>query len=178
MKCWELENLFPPHSLQLIKGSFLEGDPPYLMHPHSHQSLIHLQITFASNFKIYPGSDHLLPLSFYNCSCLSKYHLSHRLLLPSHFSRVQLCVTPQKAAQQAPPSLGFSRQEHWSGLPFPSPMHESEKWKWSRVWPSATPWTAIFRLLHPWNFPGKSTGVHCLLCHIDYWNSILINLPI
>ena len=30
-------------------------------------------------------------------------------------------------AHQAPPSLGFSRQEHWSGLPFPSPMHESEK---------------------------------------------------
>ena len=35
-------------------------------------------------------------------------------------------------AHQAPPSLGFSRQEHWSGLPFRSPMHESEKWKWSR----------------------------------------------
>ena len=35
------------------------------------------------------------------------------------------------AAHQAPPSLGFSRQEHWSGLPFPSPMHESENWKWS-----------------------------------------------
>ena len=33
------------------------------------------------------------------------------------------------AAHQAPPSLGFSRQEHWSGLPFPSPMHKSEKWK-------------------------------------------------
>ena len=30
------------------------------------------------------------------------------------------------AAHQAPLSLGFSRQEHWSGLPFPSPMHESE----------------------------------------------------
>ena len=30
------------------------------------------------------------------------------------------------AAHQAPPSLGFSRQEHWSGLPFPYPMHESE----------------------------------------------------
>src|SRR5574341_849406 len=27
------------------------------------------------------------------------------------------------AAHQAPPSLGFSRQEYWSGLPFPSPMH-------------------------------------------------------
>ena len=30
------------------------------------------------------------------------------------------------AAHQAPPSLGFSRQQHWSGLPFPSPMQESE----------------------------------------------------
>ena len=30
------------------------------------------------------------------------------------------------AAHQAPPSLGFSRQEHWGGLPLPSPMHESE----------------------------------------------------
>ena len=45
----------------------------------------------------------------------------------NHFSRVRLCATPQTAAHQAPPSLGFSRQEHWSGLPFPSPMHESEK---------------------------------------------------
>ena len=54
------------------------------------------------------------------------------LLLLSHFSRVRLCATPETAAHQAPPSLGFSRQEHWSGLPLPSPMHESEKWKWSR----------------------------------------------
>ena len=53
------------------------------------------------------------------------------LLLLSRFSRVRLYATPQTAAHQAPPSLGFSRQEHWSGLPFPSPMHESEKWKWS-----------------------------------------------
>ena len=49
------------------------------------------------------------------------------LLLLSRFSRVRLCATPQTAAHQAPPSLGFSRQEHWSGLPFPSPVHESEK---------------------------------------------------
>ena len=41
------------------------------------------------------------------------------LLLLSRFSHVRLCVTPQTAAHQAPPSLGFSRQEHWSGLPFP-----------------------------------------------------------
>ena len=49
------------------------------------------------------------------------------LLLLRHFRRVRLCVTPLTAAHQAPPSLGFSRQEHWSGLPFPSPMHESEE---------------------------------------------------
>ena len=49
------------------------------------------------------------------------------LLLLSCFSRVRLSVTPETAAQQAPLSLGFSRQEHWSGLPFPSPMHENEK---------------------------------------------------
>ena len=49
------------------------------------------------------------------------------LLLLSHFSRVRLCATPETAAHQAPPSLGFSRQKYWSGLPFPSPMHESEK---------------------------------------------------
>ena len=52
------------------------------------------------------------------------------LLLLSCLSCVWLCATPQTAAHQAPPPLGFSRQEHWSGLPFPSPMHESEKWKW------------------------------------------------
>ena len=44
----------------------------------------------------------------------------------SHFSCVRLCVTPETAAHQAPLSLGFSRQEHWSGLLFPSPVHESE----------------------------------------------------
>ena len=44
-------------------------------------------------------------------------------------SRVPPCATPETAAHQAPTSLGFSRQKHWSGLPFPSPMHENEKRK-------------------------------------------------
>ena len=64
-------------------------------------------------------------------------------------------------SHQAPLSLGFSRQEHWSGLPFPSPMHESEKWKWSRSVVSDSSWPHGLqptRLLHPWDFPGKSTG--------------------
>ena len=52
---------------------------------------------------------------------LVKGQLLHLLLL-SRFSRVRLCVTPQTAAHQAPPSLGFSRQEHSSALLFPSPQ--------------------------------------------------------
>ena len=67
--------------------------------------------------------------------CIIKMKLTKRvsnnmvrcLLLLSRFSHVRLCATPQAAAHQAPPSLEFSRQEHWSGLPFPSPMHEGEK---------------------------------------------------
>ena len=50
-----------------------------------------------------------------------KYPETVLLLLLSRFSRVRLCATPQRAAHQAPPSLGFSRQEHWSGLPCPPP---------------------------------------------------------
>ena len=46
---------------------------------------------------------------------------THACML-SHFSRVQLWVTPWTAAHQAPLSTGFSRQEGWSGLPFPSPF--------------------------------------------------------
>ena len=88
--------------------------------------------------------------------------LKEMLLLLSHFSRVQLCATPWTAAHQAPLSQEFSRQEHWSGFPFPSPMHESEKWKWSRsvVSNSLQPHgLQPTRLLCPWDFPGKSTGV-------------------
>ena len=72
------------------------------------------------------------------------------------------------APHQAPPSLGFSRQKHRSGLPSHSPMHESKKWNWSHSVLSDTQrphGLQPTRLLHPWDFPGKSTGAgcHCLL---------------
>ena len=41
-------------------------------------------------------------------------------------SRVQLFATPSTVAYQASPSMGFFRQEYWSGLPFPSPKQEKE----------------------------------------------------
>ena len=113
----------------------------------------------------WPDSQYRNQIGYILCS---QRWRSSMLLLLSHFSCVQLCATPQTAARQAPSSLGFSREEHRSGLPFPSPMHEREKWKWSHPVVSDS-WRPHglqpTRLLHPWDFPGKSTGVgcHCLL---------------
>ena len=73
------------------------------------------------------------------------------------------------AAHQTTPSLGFSRQEHWSGLPFPSPMHESEKWKWSPSvvsGPSATPWTAAFQAPPSMGFSRQ-----------EYWSGVPLPSP-
>ena len=86
----------------------------------------------------------------------------------SHFSHVWLCVTPQTAAHQAPPSRRFSRQEHWSGLPFPSLMHESEKWKWkwSCVLLLATPWTAAYQAPPSMGFSRQ-----------EYWSGVPLPSP-
>ena len=53
-------------------------------------------------------------------------------------SRVRLLATLWTAAYQAPPSMGFSRQEYWSGMPLPSPIQLL-----SRVQLFANPWTAV-----------------------------------
>ena len=73
------------------------------------------------------------------------------------------------AAHQVPPSLGFSSQEHWSGLPFPSPMRESEIVQSCLALHDpmncSLPGSSIHGI-----FPGKSTGVgcHCLLCSNEH----------
>ena len=77
---------------------------------------------------------------------------------------LQSCPTlcnPIDGSHQAPPSLGFSRQEHWSGLPFPSPMHESEVTQSCPTLSDPMDCMQPTRLLRPWDFPGKSTGVGC-----------------
>ena len=47
--------------------------------------------------------------------------LQHMKVKVKSLSHVRLLATPWTAAYQAPPPMGFSRQEYWSGLPFPSP---------------------------------------------------------
>ena len=80
---------------------------------------------------------------------------------------LQSCPTlcdPIDGSHHAPPSLGFSRQQRGSGLPFPSPMHESEKSKvksLSHVWLLATPWTAACQAPPSTGFSRQSTGVGC-----------------
>ena len=100
-------------------------------------------------------------------------------------SRVRLFATPW--TYQAPPSMRFSRQEYWSGLPFPSPRDLPDPGieprspalqadaltseppgkpseVTSRVQLFVTPWTVDNQpppMESPWDFPGKSTGVGC-----------------
>ena len=113
-----------------------------------------------------------IPFSFASGAAVNSFSASRGLLLLlllSHFSRVQLCATPETAAHQAPPSLGFSRQEHWSGLPFPSPMCESEKWKWSRSVGSGlftTPWTAAYQAPPSMGFSRQ-----------EYWSGVPLPSP-
>ena len=89
------------------------------------------------------------------------------LLLLSHFSHVRLCATPWMAAHQVPPSLGFSKQEYWSGLPFPSPMHPCMLNCFSRVRLYATLWTAAYQA-------PLSTG----FSRQEYWSGLPLSSPI
>ena len=100
------------------------------------------------------------------------------LLLLSHFSCVRLCATPQTAAHQALPSLGFSRQEHWSGLPFPSPMHEGEKWKWSH--------SVVSNLSNPMDCSLPGSSIHGIfqarvlewgaIAFSDHWMQLMLKM--
>ena len=78
-------------------------------------------------------------------------------------SRVRLLATPWTAAYQAPPIIGFSRQEYWSGVPLVSqkaPAAAAAKSLQSCpiLRPHGLQHT---RLLRPWDSPGKNTGVGC-----------------
>ena len=85
---------------------------------------------------------------------------------------LQSCPTlcdPIDGSHQAPPSLGFSRQVHWSGLPFPSPMHVSEsESEVAQSCPTiATPWTAAYQA-------PPSTG----FSRQKYWSGVPLPSPV
>ena len=97
----------------------------------------------------------------------------------SRFSCVQLCATRWTIAHQAPLSMGFSRQEHWSGLPcsppgdLPDPGMETASFMSSALAGSSLPLAppgksyGLFSLpphglYSPWNSPGQNAGVGSL----------------
>ena len=128
----------------------------------------------------------------------SKTYCCYIIIKVKQLSHVQLFVTPWTVAQQAPLSMGFSKQQDRSGLPFPSPgdlpdpgieprsptlqtdallskpyLIISTELKEKHTLQSLSEVTQSCptpcrphglqptRLLCPWNFPGKSTGVGC-----------------
>ena len=112
---------------KVFLGAWVLGANIYYIHTHTHiciHTYTHTLLQTPNMKRIFNGSD---------------FSVFTLLLLLSHFSRVQLCVNPQTAAHQAPPSLGFSRQEHWSGLPFPSPGHACVLSCFGSVWLCGTP---------------------------------------
>ena len=97
---------------------------------------------------------------------ITRYHSTPTAAAAS--KSLQSCPTlcdPIDGSPPGFPSLRFSRQEHWSGLPFPSPMHESEKWKWSRS-VLATPWTAAYQAPLPMGFSRQ-----------EYWSGLPLPSP-
>ena len=87
---------------------------------------------------------------------------------------LQSCSTlcdPIDGSSPGSPISGFSRQEHWSGLPFPSLTHESEKWKWSCSVESDSLW------LHGLQLPGSS--VHGIFqARVLEWGAIAFSCVI
>ena len=122
--------------------------------------------------------------------------LVYVLCMLSHFSCVRLFANPWIVAHQAPLSMGFSRQEYWSGMPFPTLSVLCKLLlllllllsRFSRVRRCATPQTAAHQPpspnSRPWDSPGKNTGVGChfllqdlfithSFCYIPETNTIL-----
>ena len=112
---------------------------------------------------------HILTNTFIFCFWDYSHNSGKGQTVAAAAKSLQSCPTlcdPIDSSPPGSPSLGFSRQEHWNGLPLPSPMHESENWKGSLfvVSNSSRPHgLQPTRLLHPWDLPGKSTGVGCQL---------------
>ena len=81
--------------------------------------------------------------------------------MPS-LSHVRLFVTPWTVAYQAPPSMGFSREEYWSGLPFPSPGGLPDP----GIEPGSPTFQADALTAEP---PGKQPGIKLMPPAVEAW---------
>ena len=108
-------------SLSLLQAIFLtQGLYPGVLH---YRRVLH-HLSHQGSLKLTRKINHPISLSLMQNLNLVTYHCWVRNLVKvkvKSFSHVWLFETPWTVAYQAPPSMGFSRQECWSGLPFPSP---------------------------------------------------------
>ena len=92
------------------------------------------------------------------------HHIGMKVKVKS-LSPVRLFATPWTVAHQAPPSMGFSRQEYWSGLPFPSPGDLRDP----GIKPRSPALQADVLTSEP---PGKPVGVkdsHLIFLSLPFW---------
>ena len=132
---WEdpLEKEMATHSTILAWRIQWTEDPGRLQYMGLQSRTQMSNLTFTSLKHTYTGTALIKPKNEITADGDCSHEIKRRLLLGrkimtnllllllSRFSCVQLCVTPETEAYQAPPSLGFSRQEHLSELPFPPP---------------------------------------------------------
>ena len=118
--CYSVK-LFTPFSeyyISFFRVLYVEKYTPYFIPTVGYKSP-HLGVLYVESFMLLILCQ---KLSGRSLEAIRQKIYGTLLLLLSSFSCVRLCATPETAAHQAPLSQGFSRQEHWSGLPFPSPM--------------------------------------------------------
>ena len=89
--------------------------------------LLAVQGTLKSLFQQHSSKTSILrPSAFFMVQLSHPYTTTRKTIALTQFSRVRLFATPWTVTCKVPLSMRFPRQEHWSGLPFPSPMHECE----------------------------------------------------
>ena len=134
----------------------------FSLHFHFHQEAFEFLFTFCHKggvICIYEVTD-IFPSKFLPAQRFSWW----TLLLLSHFSRVWLLCDPIDSSLPGSPVPGILQARTLEWVAFPSPMHENEKWKWSRSVmsdPQRPHGLQPSRLLRPWHFSDKSTGVGC-----------------
>ena len=107
--------------MQLPNTGILVALLEFLWHLHTACTIYPMKLTYMYIYiYIYSTCIHECTCA-YTCMCI--YAHTHASLVYS-LSCVLLCPTPWTVAHQASPSMGFSRQESWNGLPFPSPIHK------------------------------------------------------
>ena len=111
-------------SISVLLTLFQRHQPYWITHPVAAAKSLHSFRTLCNPIDSSPPGSPIpgiLQARILEWVAISLSNAWKRKVKVKSLSRVWLLVTPWTAAYQAPPSMGFSRQEYWSGVPLPSP---------------------------------------------------------